>query len=72
MLSPIPLATLPMPKPAKVIVKPQGCDLAQGNRFTNHIARRTTLHEVRAFHEQQEEARKEAYAAGWVLAKEAA
>ena len=67
MLSPIPLATLPAQYPRNRYVR-ESSELVIGNRFHNHIAARTTLHEVRVFHEQQEEARKEAYAAGWVLA----
>lgn len=67
MLSPIPLATLPPQYPRSPYTR-ESSELVIGNRFHNHIAKRTALHEIRAFHERQEEARKEAYAAGWVLA----
>ena len=45
----IPLPTRPYP------VNRESSELALGNNFANHIAARTTLHEMQTFHEIMEE-----------------
>jgi hypothetical protein len=65
-LAPIPLGTIQMPAPAKVIVRPEGNALAQNNRFERMLWSRHTLTEVKANHEREEAER---YASGWVLAE---
>lgn len=60
----IPLPTIQMPSPVKVIVRPEGNALAQNNRFERMLWSRHTLAEVKANHEREEAER---YASAWIL-----
>lgn len=64
----IPLATVPMPAPAKVIVLPDGNALTYNNRFERMLWSRHTLAEVKRNHEREAAER---YASGWILAEAA-
>jgi len=68
-LNPIHYATLDIQAPAKVIVRPEGCALAQNERFQRMLWSRHTLAEVQANHEREaQKSEAEAYASQWKIA----
>lgn len=72
-LTPIPVGTLEMPQPRKVLVLPDGNALTYNERFQRMLWSRHTLSEIEANH-AREAARKrqdqelEEYVDGWQLA----
>jgi polynucleotide 5'-kinase involved in rRNA processing len=72
-LAPIPIGTIEMPKPRKVLVLPDGNALTYNERFQRMLWSRHTLSEVEANHAREAERQRrkkaiEEYVEGWRIA----